>query len=109
MVRAPKLTVNIGPSLQFASDAGKLGVSVLYYHSSGFFWNADNRLRQPAYDIVNGTLSWTSISERYAANLWVKNLLGAKYYSYAEEQTLGDNTSPAPPRTYGVIFSYRFH
>jgi iron complex outermembrane recepter protein len=108
MVRAPKVTFDIGPSLQFASDVGKLGLSVLYYHSSGFFWNADNRLRQPAYDIVNGTLSWTANSDKYAANLWVRNLLGAKYYSYAEEQTLGDNTSPAAPRTYGVTFSYRF-
>jgi iron complex outermembrane receptor protein len=108
MVRAPKVTFDIGPSLQFASDVGKLGLSVLYYHSSGFFWNADNRLRQPAYDIVNSTLSWTANSDKYAANLWVRNLLGAKYYSYAEEQTLGDNTSPAAPRTYGVTFSYRF-
>lgn len=108
MVRAPKLTYNIGPSAQFETDVGTFHVNLLYYHSSGFYWNPDNRLQQPSYDIVNGLVSWTSNSNRYGVKLWVRNLLDKKYYSYAEEQTLGDNTSPAAPRTYGISLSVNF-
>jgi outer membrane receptor protein involved in Fe transport len=40
--------------------------------------------------------------------LWVKNLNGAEYSIYTTANVVGDEESPAPPRTFGLTVSTHF-
>ena len=90
------------------TQVGSFDIAADFYHNDGFYWDPANQLRQPTYSLYNTSLGWMDRSDRYGMRLWGKNLGGAKYYSYAITQTLGEDFSPAPPRTYGVTISAHF-
>lgn len=107
--RAPDLTWNIGMEYVVPLAEGRLAINANYYHNDGFDWDADNRLKQPAYNLVNGSLAWTSPSEAYVVRVWGANLLDKAYYSYVSSGANNpDAGSPAAPRTFGVSIDYNF-
>jgi iron complex outermembrane recepter protein len=106
--RAPKFTGSVNASYAIPTDIGAFEVSGSFYHNSGFFWEADNRTRQPSYNLVGAVLSWTSSNDHYRASLWAKNLTNAYYYTFVSEGTNKDSGSPALPRTYGASFGVKF-
>lgn len=101
MIRSPKTTLSAGVSYTVPTAGGDINADVNYYYNSGFFYEADNRLRQPAYSLVSAQLSWMAPDERYAIRLWGRNLTDESYYGNISA-SLGDNGTWAPPRTYGV-------
>ena len=105
---APKFSMNLTGTYRVPTSVGDIALTGTFYHNSGFTWEPDARLRQPAYDLVNGTLSWTSRDGKYETGIWVKNLLNAYYYNYESSSTYADSGSPDLPRTFGVTFSFHF-
>lgn len=101
MIRSPETTLSAGVNYTIPTAGGNFNADLSYYYNSGYFYEADNRLRQPAYGLVNAQLSWTAPDERYAIRLWGKNLADEVYYGNISS-SLGDNGTWAPPRTYGV-------
>jgi iron complex outermembrane recepter protein len=103
-VRTPKFSGSITAAYTLPSDVGDFTLSTTLYHNSKFYWEPDNRLTQPNYNLLNATLAWVSSSGRYEARLWGKNLFNEYYFNYSNEATLRDSGSPAMPRSYGVTF-----
>lgn len=106
MIRSPKTTVSAGANYTIPLTNGKLNGDISYYYNSGYFYEADNRLRQPAYSLVNAQLSWLSPYERYAVRLWGRNLTDEVYYTNISS-SIGDNGTWAAPRTYGVTLEVK--
>jgi iron complex outermembrane receptor protein len=105
----PPVTGNISASYKWESGAGQLQPSVTVIYNGGFYWQADNRLTQPAYTLVNSSLLWTPPSANYSVRIWAKNLGDARYYiARLAVALVGDVQEQAPPRTYGVTVSTRF-
>ena len=88
-----------------ASDY-KIGGSITWYHNDGFFWDTQNRVRQPSYDIVNGQLTLSLPKDQVKVRLFGRNLLDKKYYSQVSPSPTGDIQQPAAPRTYGIAFDF---
>lgn len=109
LVAAPKFTGNLGVEYRTQVGGNPVIASVNAVHNGGFYWHADNRLRQAPYTVLNATLTMNLADDKYQVRLWGKNLGGEKYYvSKAEVQGRGDWTMLAPPRTYGVTFLAHF-
>ncbi len=104
-VHTPSFTMSLSAEYVKPSQVGPFDIAAAFYRSDGFYWDPANQLRQPTYSLYNASIGWANPQERFGVRLWGKNLDGAKYYSYAIAQTLGEDFSPAPPRTYGVTIS----
>jgi iron complex outermembrane recepter protein len=109
VIRAPEMTLNLGGTYQIPTDAGLFAVSGNYYHNDGFYWDPENRIEEPAYDILNMDISWTSLDEDYVVRLWGRNLIDEEYSLFSSPSTIGDSYTPAPPRTFGVSLEYSIH
>ncbi len=104
-VHTPSFTMSLSADYVKPSQVGPFDIAADFYHSDGFFWDPADQIRQPTYSLYNASLGWMNPQERFGVRLWAKNLGGAHYYSYAIAQTLGEDFSPAPPRTFGVTIS----
>jgi iron complex outermembrane recepter protein len=108
-VASPKATANLSAAYLIRLPTGKLEPSVSARYDDGYFFYADNRLAQPTYTVVNATLTWYSLDDRWNVQAWGKNLNNALYYEGRSEQGgLGDAQRQAPPRTYGVTLRMKF-
>jgi iron complex outermembrane receptor protein len=109
LLRTPDLTGNLSLDYKRPVSFGTLGVNTTLYHTSTFFFEPDNRLHQPTYNLVNGQMSWTSLSDRYTVRLWSKNMFNRQY---SVQKISGANApdvgSPGAPRTYGVSVGVKF-
>ena len=109
IVGAPKVSGNISAAYLIRFPTGKLEPNVSARYDNGYFFYADNRLAQPCYTVLNATLTWYSLDDRWNVQAWGKNLNNALYYEGRSEQGgLGDAQRQAPPRTYGVMFQMKF-
>jgi iron complex outermembrane receptor protein len=89
---------------------GSLDLNLTDAFNSGFYTEADNYLRQPAYDLLNASVAWISADERINVKLWGRNLLNRLVES---EEVTGPPEGYTvdysnPPRTYGVTVLYKF-
>jgi iron complex outermembrane receptor protein len=106
--RSPKWTTNISAQYVVPTNAGTYTGNLTYYYNSGFYWDADNLLKNNAYHLVNASVDWQSPDGIWNVRLWGKNLLAQRYYIYATAQVMGNEASPAPPATFGATVSYHW-
>jgi iron complex outermembrane receptor protein len=108
MLETPLFQGSLGLAYTVKSVYGALGSSLLYSYTTSFYWDADNRIQQPAYGLVNANLTWESPNGRWKTELWGKNLTDKEYFTFGSSAANGDIGSPAAPRTYGVRFTAKF-
>jgi iron complex outermembrane receptor protein len=109
IINTPKFTTSVG--VDYAVDigsAGTLELSATWAHNSGFYWDPENRLREPAYNIVNTQISFAAPDESWRVRLFARNLLDERYYAYVSPSRAGDPGAGAPPLTYGVAVGFKF-
>jgi len=107
-VRSPDFVGNVTASYVIPASIGSFDFVAGGYYNSGFYWNPDDRIKQPVYTLVNASVTWTAPKADWDVRLWGKNLTGRRYYSYETDQEFGDDASPAPPLTYGISIGYHF-
>jgi iron complex outermembrane receptor protein len=105
-VRSPKWTAVLGAKYTLATRTGTFVLSGNYYYNEGFNFTPSGRVQQPAYDLLNAAISWTSPRGRWDVTLFGRNLLDEEYFAYALEQAFADNYSPASPRSVGISVGY---
>jgi iron complex outermembrane receptor protein len=106
--RSPKWTTNLTLQYMVPTDTGNYTGSLTYYYNSGFFWDADNLLKNNSYHLVNASIDWLSPSGTWDVRFWAKNLLQQRYYIYATAQAQGSEASPAPPLTFGATLAFHW-
>jgi iron complex outermembrane receptor protein len=85
-----------------------LDVNVNASYNSGYYWNPDDRLRQPAFALLGGYVKWTDGEGKWSYRLWGNNVTSRHYYTYEDAFAFGDIYSPAVPATYGVAVERKF-
>lgn len=105
----PDWTFSIGADYRAQLPTGSLQFNVNYYHNDGFFGEPENRLRQKAYDLLNGSIRWNlDADERVSLLLWGRNLTNQVYATQTIAQAQLDLYVPAPGRTFGATASFRW-
>jgi iron complex outermembrane receptor protein len=107
-IRTPKFTGTLGFDYTIDSDVGPFVVAATLYRNSGFKWEPDNQISQPAYTLLNSSVAWTTKSGRYSVRVWGMNLLNQYYYSYAAEGGFRFASSAAAPRTFGITLGAHY-
>jgi iron complex outermembrane receptor protein len=107
-IRMPKFDGNLSATYEIPSTVGTFPVSITYSHTGKFYFGADNRLQQDAYGLLNASIGWTSVDERYGLSFWGRNLTDEYYLVQGVPSSTGDLTAPGAPRTYGVTVSAKF-
>jgi iron complex outermembrane receptor protein len=110
-VMTPDVTANLNMTYRWSTPVGDIRPSISATYNDGFAWQSDNRLKQPSYAVINGSLTWSPEGEQggYDIRLWAKNLTDTKYYIARITSTgLGDAQQQASPRTYGITLAARF-
>jgi len=77
-------------------------------YDSGWFAEPDNRLKQPAYNVVNLSAALSNKNDTLVLQLYCKNLLNETYAVYEASQTNGDFVQYAPPLTVGFTLTKKF-
>lgn len=107
-VHSPDVTAYLNADYSVPTSVGRLELNLNISYNSGYYWDPDNRLKQPQTTLVGAYLKWISSQQPWDVRLWSNNLTDRRYYSYESAFSLGDVASPAAPRTYGVTFTYYF-
>ncbi|RRN63503.1 TonB-dependent receptor [Caulobacter sp. 602-1] len=100
-IRTPDATVSTTIDYRRAVSFGAVGGRVSYYYNSGFFYEADNRLREPAYDLVSAEAYVALGQDRVKLGLWVTNLLDERH-NINISSAVSDNFTPDRPRMIGI-------
>lgn len=106
--RAPKFVMSLSGTYTLQTDMGDFSLNASLSHNSGYFWEPDNRYKQPAVDLLSATLGWKSADGQYEIKVYGRNLLGEYYYSYFSTSATRDAGSPAMPRNFGVQLGVHF-
>ena len=107
LLSAPNLSANIALDYTYATSLGLFNLNVSPSYTSRYPETFDGRLYQPSVPLLSGSLTWSSGDNRWSIRLWGANLLGREYFTFAGDTSSGDVYSPAPPRTFGVVFGIR--
>jgi iron complex outermembrane receptor protein len=87
--------------------SGDLFAALNGSYSSPFAWDVDNRLKQHAYGLLNGSVTWDP-DPSWSLMVWAKNMTSTQYSIYTTANVVGDEESPAPPLTVGITASKHF-
>jgi iron complex outermembrane receptor protein len=105
---APSLTGNLSVDYTIPVTSGDVDLNVAASYTSEYYRTIDNRLTQPAYAVVNASVSWTPLNKALTIRAWVKNLNAAEYHVFGAAVNYGYVGGPGAPRTFGVSLGYRF-
>jgi iron complex outermembrane recepter protein len=108
LIRAPEVTTSVALNYSHPLFGGKIDGSATTAYSSGFYWDPQNTLRQPAYTLLNATLGWLAPSERYRVSIWGTNLTNKQYYLFAQSTSTGNAGVLARPRSVGGQINFYF-
>jgi iron complex outermembrane recepter protein len=112
VVRAPRLSSNIGFSYGLESSIGVFTLVSNYAWNSGFAWDPDNLNRQRSYGLLDASVNLDLLgNDQWQFQLWGKNITGQKYLTDELEVAgvPGNRYYPGPPATFGVQATYKFH
>ncbi|MCP3731378.1 TonB-dependent receptor [Sphingomonas sp. MG17] len=106
--QTPTTSFNLGGSYEIETEFGSIALNATYYRSGKYFGAADNVAFQPAYDLINASISWTDPNGKLSVKLWGKNLGDTAYTTSLIEGFTGLDVSQGYPRTWGVTAGFKF-
>lgn len=106
---SPKYTANFGISYAFSVGNDEIRINGNYLYNDGYYFYADERVRQGSFDVINAKVGWYFDDGRYSVSLIGKNLADSEYFVACRcGDTAGDQASYAEPRRYGIEVEGRF-
>lgn len=118
LISAPDVSANLSVDYDIiVAQSGYLSLNLNANYQSEQWYSAYNdkagydKIKQDAYTLVNGRLTWRSSDESYSVSLWGKNLTDQEYDGYAINLQAGfgfDYFQQGAPRTYGLEMTYRW-
>jgi iron complex outermembrane recepter protein len=106
--KAPHFTADLYLDYKLDLLGGRIDINSLYAYNSGYYLEADNMFRLPAFNMLNASASWTTRQERFAVRMWGKNLTNEAVIVAGATTALGTRSVHYDaPRTYGITFEFR--
>jgi iron complex outermembrane receptor protein len=107
-VLSPHWVVSLGFEYVMHAAGDELTLAANDTYNSGFFWDPQNRLKNPSYHLLNASLLWGSKSQQWDIRIWGRNLLDRHFYVFTNQTNLGDDYNPSAPRTIGATVGFHF-
>lgn len=107
-IYTPKYSGNVSIDYTKETSIGEMSFAALLTFTASSFVQPTNRLKLTANRVMNMSIGWTSLDERFNARLWASNLFDERYFSSRLESGLGDIQIFAPPRTYGLTLGVKY-
>jgi iron complex outermembrane receptor protein len=105
----PPFTGTLSADYLYTANWGSLRPDVSVSHNSGYYWQPNNLIKQPAYTVLNTSLTFVPPGGKYELKVWAKNLNNATYFiAQITAGAFGYNEVQAPPRTFGVTATAHF-
>lgn len=105
----PDWTLDLGADYEILLPRGSLLISAQYFHNDGWFAEAENRLRQKAYDMFGGSVRWNvGDDQRLSLTAWGKNLTNQAIATQFQAQAQADNITVGAGRSFGVTAGLKF-
>ncbi len=107
--QSPKFTSSVSFDYsRLLNNGGLAAVTATWAYNDGFFWDPQNRVREPSYNVVNGQVAYTFPNGLWKVRTFVHNIFDEERNIYVSIGANGDTGAPAAPRTYGVAISRTF-
>jgi iron complex outermembrane receptor protein len=106
--KTPDVTLSTAVDYSRQLPFGKFAANVSYSYNSGYYGEADNRLYQPSYGVVDAFVGLSTSDDTLRVRFYGKNLTDKLYSTFIASESNGDNVQWAPPRTYGVTVTKKF-
>jgi iron complex outermembrane recepter protein len=107
-VETPTAAGYLALDYTFGWGQSKAELNINESYNSGYYWDPDNRIKQPAFALLGAYAKWFPGDKNYDIRLWAKNITDRKYYTFESAFAFGDIGSPAAPVTYGVSIEAHF-
>jgi len=102
LIRAPRRTLNVGATYIADLAGGQLEFNANAMFSAKYFSEVGNRVFQPAYEVVNGSITYRLPGNHLEFSFFGKNLTNQLYFASSTVSTVIDNVAYAKPRWFGV-------
>ena len=100
---APEFTFNLNANYTIDLGEGELALNGAYLHSSSAFHEADNVLREPAYDLFNASAKYTLPGGHYFVRGFINNITNEPIRGNALTIPSGQQIQlMRAPRTFGL-------
>ncbi len=106
--RSPTWTLGLTADYTHDFGFGPLGLSATAFHSDKFYWDANERIREPAYTTLSARFSWQPADSGFRLSLWGTNLTDEQHSRAVFLLETYDGISYARPRSYGFGVEYSF-
>lgn len=109
LIRSPEWTVGVNAEYSIRDVfGGDISFLANLYRSSQFFVDINNRAFQPAYTLLNGSITWNSNSSDWYVRLQGRNLTSARIATQIFIQGAGDTIAYQKPANWLATIGYRF-
>lgn len=107
LIRAPRFSASLAfdYTVPLAADTDAR-LNLTWSHTGKFYWDPDNRMQEPANELVNAQVSYGASSAGWRVRVWGRNLLDREYYGSMNSSVFGDTGGPGAPRTFGVAVDF---
>ncbi len=105
---SPKFSGSVTASYTIPlGEVSELRVNGIISHNSGYYFELDNRLRQPKFTVMNGSIEYR-YNENWGVEFFMNNITDKTYFVTQLGSGFGDHGELNPPRTYGVNLNFKF-
>jgi iron complex outermembrane receptor protein len=108
LVRAPRLTANASVDYKHMVGNGEVRANATVAYTGSQFWAVDNRVKQPSFTVVNGSIGWGPSDSFWRLSVWGRNLTNELYALAIAETTAADAIAYARPRSVGARLDLQF-
>jgi iron complex outermembrane receptor protein len=108
-VRSPKFTFNLAANYRIdLGNGSSLVPSANLYHSSSFYWEVGNRLREDPHTVLNAQLTYNFAGSNFSITAWARNLTNELRFRNIQAAAQADRRVADEPRVYGLRLGYQF-
>jgi iron complex outermembrane receptor protein len=106
--RSPEWTLSLTAAYTKELSMGRLDASATLYHSDKFYFDAENRISQPAHTTLTARASFSPAGTGFKLSVWGQNLTNEEVIQGTFILNEADGVSYGPPRTFGITAEYAF-
>jgi iron complex outermembrane recepter protein len=106
--RTPPFSGTVDVNYTFGVLGGRLKLDANVFYSDGYYLDALEQLRNPAYTMVNLRATWTDPSSRFDVAVFGKNVNNARYYVGISADPSAARVTWGAPALFGGQVTYHF-
>lgn len=107
-IRAPLLTSTFKVKWLVPTAIGDFTSTAIWYHNSGYFFDAGDEIEQKAYNIVNLNIQYAPPGSRWTISAWADNLTNATVIAGINASPFVLSAGYNDPRLFGLGASIHF-